>query len=205
MKITAVEAWWTRIPFDMGGKPATTGGLNWQTMNTVWLRIVTDQGLEGWGEAFGHASAATTMAVLDTQLAPAVLGEDAAISRARLSKAFHGFGRNGAHVSRCGGARHQLGHRRAACWPGGCSAHRPSHGSSPMRASCATARHRWSPPPANAPWRAATATSSCTRSPSPRSAPRARRSARGPADGGYQLPLTVWQAIHMARRMRELT
>ena len=61
MKITAVETWWTRIPFDMGGKPAVMGGLNWQTMNSVWLRIVTDQGLEGWGEAFGHASAATTM------------------------------------------------------------------------------------------------------------------------------------------------
>ena len=31
MKITAVETYWTRIPFDMGGKPATVGGLNWQT------------------------------------------------------------------------------------------------------------------------------------------------------------------------------
>ena len=101
MKITAIETYWTRIPFDMGGKPATAGGLNWQTMNTVWLRIVTDQGLEGWGEAFGHASAATTMAVLNTQLVPAALGQDArdiAGLRARLSKAFHGFGRNGAHV-----------------------------------------------------------------------------------------------------------
>jgi D-galactarolactone cycloisomerase len=101
MKITAVETYWTRIPFDMGGKPATMGGLNWQTMNTVWLRIVTDQGLEGWGEGFGHASAATTMAVLNTQLAPAALGQDARDIgglRQRLSKAFHGFGRNGAHM-----------------------------------------------------------------------------------------------------------
>jgi len=101
MKITAVETYWTRIPFNMGGEPATTGGLNWQAMNTVWLRIVTDQGLEGWGEGFGHASAAATLAVLNTQLAPAVLGQDArdiAGLRSRLSKAFHGFGRNGAHV-----------------------------------------------------------------------------------------------------------
>jgi L-alanine-DL-glutamate epimerase-like enolase superfamily enzyme len=130
MKITAVETYWTRIPFDMGGKPATTGGLNWQTMNTVWLRVVTDQGLEGWGEAFGHASAATTMAVLNTQFAPAVLGQDARDIgglRARLSKAFHGFGRNGSHVfalsastSRCG----TLPARQPA-WPcGGCSARR---------------------------------------------------------------------------------
>ena len=51
MKITAIETYWTRIPFDMGGKPATVGGLNWQTMNTVWLRIVTDQGLGGLGRS----------------------------------------------------------------------------------------------------------------------------------------------------------
>ena len=101
MKITAVETYWTRIPFDMGGKPASVGGLGWQSMNTVWLRIFTDQGLEGWGEGFGHASAAATKAVMDDQLAPALIGQDArdiAGLRARLSKAFHGFGRNGAHV-----------------------------------------------------------------------------------------------------------
>ena len=101
MKITAIESYWTRIPFDMGGKPATMGGLNWQTMNTVWLRVITDQGLEGWGEGFGHASAAATKTVMDTQLASLVIGQDARdISglRARLSKALHGFGRNGSHV-----------------------------------------------------------------------------------------------------------
>jgi D-galactarolactone cycloisomerase len=101
MKITAVETFWTRIPFDMGGKPAVMGGLNWQSMNSVWLRIITDQGLEGWGEGFGHAAAATTMTILNTQLAPAILGQDArdiAGLRQRLSKAFHGFGRNGPHV-----------------------------------------------------------------------------------------------------------
>ncbi len=49
MKIIAVETSWTRIPFDMGGEPAVSGGLGWQSMNTIWLRIVTDQGLEGWG------------------------------------------------------------------------------------------------------------------------------------------------------------
>jgi L-alanine-DL-glutamate epimerase-like enolase superfamily enzyme len=101
MKITAVETYWTRTPFDMGGKPAAVGGLGWQSMNTVWLRISTDQGLEGWGEGFGHASAAATKTVMDGQLAPALIGQDArdiAGLRARLAKAFHGFGRNGAHV-----------------------------------------------------------------------------------------------------------
>lgn len=101
MKITAVETYWTQTPFDMGGKPAVMGGLNWQTMNTVWLRVRTDQGIDGWGEAFGHGSSAASLAVLDTQLAPAILGRDARdISglRRRLSEAFHLYGRNGPHV-----------------------------------------------------------------------------------------------------------
>jgi D-galactarolactone cycloisomerase len=101
MKITGVETYWTRTPFDMGGKPAVMGGLNWQTMNTLWLRIQTDAGIEGWGEAFGHGTAAATLTVLDTQLAPALLGQDARdISglRQKLAKAFHIYGRNGPHV-----------------------------------------------------------------------------------------------------------
>lgn len=101
MKITAVETYWTQTPFDMGGKPKVLGGLNWQSMNTVWLRIRTDAGIDGWGEAFGHACSAATLAVLDTQLAPAILAQDArdiAGLRERLGKTFHLYGRNGTHI-----------------------------------------------------------------------------------------------------------
>jgi L-alanine-DL-glutamate epimerase-like enolase superfamily enzyme len=101
MKITAVETYWTRIPFSMGGTPAAMHGINAQGMNTVWLRLVTDQGLEGWGEAFGHASSAVSLAALDAQLAPALLGQDArdiAGLRRRLGQSFHLFGRNGTHM-----------------------------------------------------------------------------------------------------------
>lgn len=101
MKIIAVETHWTRIPFDIGAVPVAGDGNVRQAMNTVWLRIVTDQGLEGWGEAFGHASAATSRTALDSQLAPLLLGQDArdiAGLRHRLSHIFHLFGRNGAHM-----------------------------------------------------------------------------------------------------------
>jgi len=101
MKIIGVETYWTQTPFDMGGRPAVVGGLNWQTMNTVWLRIRTDAGIDGWGEAFGHGTAAATLTVLDTQLAPAILGADArdiAGLRLKLAKAFHIYGRNGPHL-----------------------------------------------------------------------------------------------------------
>jgi L-alanine-DL-glutamate epimerase-like enolase superfamily enzyme len=101
MKITGVETYWTRIPFDMGAKPAAMAGLQWQGMNTVWLRILTDAGIDGWGEAFGHGCSAASLAVLDTQLAPALLGQDARDIgglRQRLSQAFHLYGRNGTHA-----------------------------------------------------------------------------------------------------------
>lgn len=101
MKITGVETYWTQTPFDIGGKPQVMGGLNWQSMNTVWLRIRTDAGVDGWGEAFGHGTSAGTLAVLDTQLAPMLVGQDArdiAGLRLRLGKHFHLYGQNGPHV-----------------------------------------------------------------------------------------------------------
>ena len=100
-RIVAIETWLTRTPFDMGAKPVTFGGMGWQAMNTLWLRVATDDGREGWGEGFGHAGVAATRAVIDTQLAPAVLGQDArdiAGLRRRVSQGFHLFGGNGAHV-----------------------------------------------------------------------------------------------------------
>lgn len=101
MKIVAIETSLTRIPFDMGAKPVSFGGVGWQAMNTLWVRVVTDTGIEGWGEGFGHACVAATRSVFDTQVAPAALGQDArdiAGLRARLSKTLHLFGRNGPHV-----------------------------------------------------------------------------------------------------------
>ncbi len=101
MKIIAVETSLTRIPFDMGAKPVSFGGVGWQYMHTLWIRIVTDQGIEGWGEGFGHACVAATKTVFDTQIAPAILGQDArdiAGLRQRLSRQLHNFGRSGPHV-----------------------------------------------------------------------------------------------------------
>jgi D-galactarolactone cycloisomerase len=101
MRIIAIETHHTRIPFDMGAKPVAFIGTHWDALNTLWLRLVTDEGLEGWGEGFGHACVAATRAVIDMQLAPAVLGQDARDIvglRQRLSKALHLYGRNGPHV-----------------------------------------------------------------------------------------------------------
>ena len=88
--------------------PATSGrprprslGVGWSSLDTLFVRVVTDQGIEGWGEGFGHACCPATRAVVDTQLAPAVLGEDARDIRGlmtRLAQRLHLFGRNGPHI-----------------------------------------------------------------------------------------------------------
>jgi L-alanine-DL-glutamate epimerase-like enolase superfamily enzyme len=101
MKIAAVETHLIRVPCDIGAPPTPFAGVGWTSIDTLFLRIVTDAGLEGWGEGFGHASCAVTRAAIDTQLAPAALGEDARDIRrltARLAHRLHLFGRNGPHV-----------------------------------------------------------------------------------------------------------
>src|SRR5689334_5404531 len=101
MKIIAVETWLTQVPFDIGAKPTAFGGIPWQSLTTLWVRVVTDAGLEGWGEGFGHACCPATRAAMDTQVGPAAIGEDArdiAGLYRRFAERFHLFGRNGPHV-----------------------------------------------------------------------------------------------------------
>jgi D-galactarolactone cycloisomerase len=101
MKIVAIETHHIRVPCDIGAAPTAFVGVGWTTLDTLFVRVVTDEGLEGWGEGFGHACCPATRAVIDTQLAQAALGEDARDIRglmARLAQCVHLFGRNGPHV-----------------------------------------------------------------------------------------------------------
>ncbi len=101
MKIVAIETHLIRVPCDIGTAPTAFVGVGWSTVDTLFVRVVTDQGIEGWGEGFGHACCPATRAVVDTQLAPAVLGEDARDIRGlmtRVAQRLHLFGRNGPHV-----------------------------------------------------------------------------------------------------------
>ena len=107
MKIIALETHHIAVPFSMGARAGGIGGVGVQAMHTLLLRVVTDQGIEGWGEGFGHACCPATRTVLDTQVAPAVLGADArdiAGLHDRLARPFHLFGRNGPHLAGALGA-----------------------------------------------------------------------------------------------------
>ena len=99
MKITAIETWHTKIPFSQGSKPVALGAaVPAGQMHTLWVRVITDTGLEGWGEGFGHACVPATRTAFDTQIGPAALGQDARDIRGifrRFNQMFHIFGRNG--------------------------------------------------------------------------------------------------------------
>jgi L-alanine-DL-glutamate epimerase-like enolase superfamily enzyme len=106
MRITQIETRIHRSPFtygvglDAGGgtSRATGGNLALKTMDTLLVKVETDQGIHGWGEGFGFTLVDTTRDAVDRLIAPACIGQDArdigAISR-MLQKRFHNFGRNG--------------------------------------------------------------------------------------------------------------
>ncbi|MCH9045776.1 MAG: hypothetical protein IIA40_06680 [SAR324 cluster bacterium] len=82
MKITDVEAFHLSIP------PSKTGPqvpFVWGSAGQVIVRVRTDDGLTGYGEAFGYGVPAAVAAVVNQTLKPLLLGADAAaISAASL-------------------------------------------------------------------------------------------------------------------------
>jgi L-alanine-DL-glutamate epimerase-like enolase superfamily enzyme len=101
MKIVSVESSVVSLPFDMGGPYATFAGTLWDKLEILLVRVETEDGLVGWGEAFGHAAIPATRAALDSIVAPLVLGRDATdiagLSR-EILHATHLLGRNGSFV-----------------------------------------------------------------------------------------------------------
>ncbi|SDB22978.1 mandelate racemase/muconate lactonizing enzyme family protein [Belnapia rosea] len=101
MRITAVESSVISMPFTMGGPHGRFAGQLWERMEILLVRVETEDGLVGWGEAFGHAAIATTKAALDTIVAPLVLGQDSADINGLTRRVLHGvhlLGRNGSFV-----------------------------------------------------------------------------------------------------------
>jgi D-galactarolactone cycloisomerase len=98
MKIAAVEAISVKIPFSFGGAPTGYGGRNWTTNNILLVKVQTDTGLTGWGEAFCYGCTDAVRAALQSMIAPIVIGRDARdIARLsyELQQSLHLFGRYG--------------------------------------------------------------------------------------------------------------
>lgn len=101
MKIVSVESQIVSLPFSMGGPYSSFAGKPWTNLDILLVRVETDEGLVGWGEAFGHAGIHATRAALDTIVAPLALGRSsgdiAELCRAMMH-GVHLLGRNGPFV-----------------------------------------------------------------------------------------------------------
>jgi L-alanine-DL-glutamate epimerase-like enolase superfamily enzyme len=98
MKITDIETMIVRLPSDGGAPPDECPGPRWTVFDVLLVRVETEEGLVGWGEAFGHSIAPATKVTIDEMITPFVRGEDASDIAGiahRLNRALHMFGRNG--------------------------------------------------------------------------------------------------------------
>jgi L-alanine-DL-glutamate epimerase-like enolase superfamily enzyme len=100
MKITAIETIVLRIPYGTGGSSQAEawGGRAWVTADALLVKVQTDEGITGWGEAFGYNIIPATRATIDEILAPLYVGRDPLTMRALMLEAqqkLHIFGRGG--------------------------------------------------------------------------------------------------------------
>ena len=98
MKITRVEAVPLSIPFTYGGAAIQHDGGAWQTLDVCLVRVETDAGAVGWGEAFSYSCRRAVAAAVNDMVAPRAVGHDPhdiAGMHARLQKELHIWGRFG--------------------------------------------------------------------------------------------------------------
>ena len=98
MKIKAVDAIQLRVPFEDGGSGLGITPQRWNAFDMVLVRVETEGGLVGWGEAFAYFCRRSVAALIEELIAPALIGRDASDPAAlndELQRRFHLFGRYG--------------------------------------------------------------------------------------------------------------
>jgi L-alanine-DL-glutamate epimerase-like enolase superfamily enzyme len=99
MRISGVESILLTVPYRTSGGLRAIAGRPSAGLNILAIRIETDAGVTGWGEAFGHGVCPATKTAFDTLVAPMLIGRDpsdiAPLMR-DLLQTLHLFGRGGA-------------------------------------------------------------------------------------------------------------
>lgn len=112
MNITGIDIHLIRVPFDMGAPPRAFAGMNWTSVDSLFVRVLTDEGVDGWGEGWGHVACPTTAAALSTLVGPAFVGQDAGNRAALLESMQHRFHIHG----RTGPVQYALSAIEIALW-----------------------------------------------------------------------------------------
>jgi D-galactarolactone cycloisomerase len=98
MKIVGVEAVPLSIPCHYGAEGWSLGSGGWKALDFCLVRVDTDAGITGWGEAFSYSCRRAVVAALRDMIAPIAVGRDAsdiAGLHAEIQKRLHIFGRFG--------------------------------------------------------------------------------------------------------------
>ena len=98
MKIIRVEAVPLSIPCRYGAEGWTLGAGGWKALEFCLVRVDTDAGITGWGEAFSYSCRRAVAAALTDMIAPLAVGRDAADIdglHGEIQRRLHIFGRFG--------------------------------------------------------------------------------------------------------------
>jgi L-alanine-DL-glutamate epimerase-like enolase superfamily enzyme len=76
MKITAIEPFHISVPYDFGNTAQNAAAMQWPKMETLFVKVTTDDGVVGWGEGFGLAACGITKVAVEKAIAPLALGCD---------------------------------------------------------------------------------------------------------------------------------
>ena len=98
MKIAAIEVIPLQIPFSIGPVVPKSGGKPWEVQEIVLVKLETEDGLVGWGEAFSYSCQNAVVAALEDMVAPLVVGceiEEIPDFMRQLQQVLHLFGRYG--------------------------------------------------------------------------------------------------------------
>ena len=98
MRIKSIKAITLSMPFSHGGKKVIFHGKEWKSLEFNIVKVETDKGITGWGEAFGYTSWKSVKIAIEDMVAPLLIGKDMAdIPKLLLTlqKSLHLFGRYG--------------------------------------------------------------------------------------------------------------
>ena len=98
MKIVEVETIPLAIPFTHGGKPAGWGGKAWTALSILLVKVTTEEGLIGYGEAFSYNCLRAVKSVVEDMVTPIVIRQevdDIDSFLREIQQKLHLFGRYG--------------------------------------------------------------------------------------------------------------
>ena len=100
MKIQTIETILLSLPYTTGGSADAEawGGKPWRTADALLVKVTTDEGITGWGEAFGYNAIPATRAAIEHMIAPMCIGRDPLVIESlmlELQQKLHIFGRGG--------------------------------------------------------------------------------------------------------------